>query len=100
MPVAGRALSTRTCESFANQPLHHQTNGLVERFNQTLKDMIRKAATEDGKDWDKLFLYVLFAYGEVSPESIGFSPFLTVVGEGCRCAEGVQRVTRVHCLMC
>ena len=36
-------------------PYHPQTDGLVERFNQTLKTMLRKCAMEEGKDWDKLF---------------------------------------------
>eukprot|EP00731_Ephydatia_muelleri_P021055 Em0013g782a len=46
-------------------PYHPQTDGLVERFNQTLKSMLRKFATQKEKDWDKLIPYVLFAYREV-----------------------------------
>ena len=37
--------------------------------------MLRKSATEDGKDWDRLLPYVLFAYREAPHESTGFSPF-------------------------
>ena len=44
---------------------HPQTDGLVERFNQTLKAMLKKTASEEGKDWDKLIPFVLFAYREV-----------------------------------
>ena len=56
-------------------PYHPQTDGLVERFNQTLKSMLRKAAVEEGKDWDKMLPYLLFAYREVPQASTGFSPF-------------------------
>ena len=41
-------------KSFRTCPYHPQTDGLVERFNQTLKTMIRKTAKGTGKDWDKL----------------------------------------------
>ena len=43
-------------------PYHPQSDGLVERFNQTLKGMLRKVATEEGKDWDKLIPFVAFKF--------------------------------------
>ena len=65
-------------------PYHPQTDGLVERFNQTLKSMLRKTATEDGKDWDRLIPYVLFAYREIPQASTGFSPFELLYGRQVR----------------
>ena len=61
-------------------PYHPQTDGLVERFNKTLKSMLRKAVTKEGKDWDKLIPYLLFAYREVPQASTGFSPFELLYG--------------------
>ncbi|XP_063075477.1 uncharacterized protein LOC134465637 [Engraulis encrasicolus] len=54
---------------------HPQTDGLVERFNKTLKSMLRKAIEEDGRNWDQLLPYLLFAVREVPQSSTGFSPF-------------------------
>ena len=65
-------------------PYHPQTDGLVERFNQTLKSMLRKTAIEEGKDWDKLIPYILFAYREVPQASTGFSPFELLYGRSVR----------------
>lgn len=39
---------------------HPQTDGLIERFNQTLKQMLRRVAAEDRRDWDQMLPYVLF----------------------------------------
>ena len=61
-------------------PYHPQTDGLVERFNQTLKAMLRRTGTDEGKDWNKHIPYVLFAYHEVPQSSTGFSPFELVYG--------------------
>ena len=65
-------------------PYHPQTDGMVERFNATLKEMLRKSASEDGKDWDQLLPYLLFAYREVPQESTGFSPFELLYGRDVR----------------
>ena len=54
---------------------HTQTDGLVERFNKTLKAMLRKAVGQDGRNWDQLLPYLLFAVREVPQSSTGFSPF-------------------------
>ena len=46
--------------------------------------MLRKAATQEGKDWDKLLPYLLFAYREVPQLSTGFSPFELLYGRSVR----------------
>ncbi|XP_075768997.1 uncharacterized protein LOC142821566 [Pelodiscus sinensis] len=59
---------------------HPQTDGLVERFNQTLKTMLRKFVAEDPRHWDKLLPALLFAIREVPQASTGFSPFELLYG--------------------
>ena len=54
---------------------HPQTDGLVERFNKTLKSMLRAAVDKDGRHWDQLLPYLMFAVREVPQSSTGFSPF-------------------------
>ncbi|KAL1277201.1 hypothetical protein QQF64_023874 [Cirrhinus molitorella] len=44
---------------------HPQMDGLVERFNQTLKQMLRRVTAEDRRDWDRMLPYVLFGVREV-----------------------------------
>lgn len=53
-------------------PYHPQTDRLVERFNRTLKAMLRKVLKGD---WDSMLPYVLFAYREVPQATLGFTPF-------------------------
>ena len=65
-------------------PYHPQTDGLVERFNGTLKAMLKRTVSKEGKDWDRLLPYLLFAYREVPQASTGFSPFELLYGRNVR----------------
>ena len=49
---------------------HPQTDGLVERFNRTLTDMLSKKVKKGGKDWDQQLPYVLFAYRASMQEKV------------------------------
>ncbi|KAI2647663.1 Retrovirus-related Pol polyprotein [Labeo rohita] len=70
---------------------HPQTDGLVERFNQTLKQMLKRVAAEDRKDWDLLIPYVLFGIREVPQASTRFTPFELLFG---RQPRGLLDVTK------
>ncbi|KAI2662301.1 Retrovirus-related Pol polyprotein from transposon 17.6 [Labeo rohita] len=60
---------------------HPQTDGLVERFNQTLKQMLRRVAAEDRRDWDLMIpCDVMFGIREVPQASTGFTPFELLFG--------------------
>ena len=65
-------------------PYHAQANGLVERFNGTLKSMLKKLCQERPKEWDRFLPAALFAYREVPQASTGFSPFELLFGRTVR----------------
>ncbi len=67
-------------KSIRTSVYHPQTDGLVERFNRTLKTMVRKFVEEDAKNWDKWLEPLLFAVREVPQASTGFSPFELLYG--------------------
>ena len=54
---------------------HPEANGLVERFNGTLKGMLKKYVQERVQTWDKYL-----PYKEVPSESTGYSPFELLYG--------------------
>ncbi len=53
---------------------------IIERFNQTLKQMLRRVVAEDKRDWDLMIPYVLFGIREVPQASTGFTPFELLFG--------------------
>ena len=65
-------------------PYHPMCNGLVEKFNGTLKRMLRKVCSEKPKDWDRYIPALLFAYREAPQESLGFSPSELLYGRTVR----------------
>ncbi len=72
-----RLLSIR---SVSTSPYHPQSNGLVERFNGTLKTMLRKVVRTHPNQWDRYLPALLFAYRELPNASTGFSPFELLFG--------------------
>lgn len=72
-------------------PFHPQANGLVERFNGTLKNMLKKMAVEQPTRWDTFIPALLFAYREAPQESLGFSPFELLYG---RTIKGPMQILR------
>jgi len=65
-------------------PYHPMCNGLVERFNGTLKLMLKRMCAERPKEWDRYLPALLFAYREVPQESLGFASFELLYGRSVR----------------
>ena len=61
-----------------------QCNGMVERFNRTLKGMLRTHATKFGSQWDRYLAGVLYAYRNTPHESTGEKPSFLLFGLDCR----------------
>src|SRR6266498_5884711 len=54
---------------------HPQTNGLMERFNQTLCEKLAKLS-EETDQWDEFVDPVLMAYRKTKHSATGVTPFL------------------------
>ena len=63
---------------------HPQCNGLVERFNRTLKMMLRKHVDKFGPQWDRFLPGVLWAYRNTEHNSTGEKPSFLLFGVDCR----------------
>ncbi|XP_076061528.1 uncharacterized protein LOC143037281 [Oratosquilla oratoria] len=63
---------------------HPQSQGVVERFHQTLKRILRTFCLETGRDWDEGVDLLLFAIRDSVQESLGYSPFQLVYGHEAR----------------
>ncbi|XP_034567353.1 uncharacterized protein LOC117832370 [Notolabrus celidotus] len=76
-----RQLDVRHDQSSA---YHAQSQGVLERFHQTLKSMLRKYCVELNQDWEEGLPWLLLAAREVIQESTGFSPNELVFGHAVR----------------
>ena len=59
---------------------HPQTDGLVEKFNSTLINLISKCCESRNHDWDSYLPMLLFAYRSSVQESTRESPFFLLYG--------------------
>ena len=67
-----------------SSPYHAQSQGVLERFHQTLKSMMRKFCFNVSKTWESDLPFLLFAIRSVPNESLGLSPFEVVFGHNVR----------------
>jgi len=59
---------------------HPQSNGLTERFNQTLCRALEKCVQETAYDWDRLIPPALFAYRTIKNRTTKYEPFYLLYG--------------------
>ncbi|UYV71905.1 hypothetical protein LAZ67_9001013 [Cordylochernes scorpioides] len=59
---------------------HPQTNGLTDRLNRTIADMLSMYMDLDQKNWDEMLPFITFAYNTAKQESTGFTPFFLIHG--------------------
>ena len=71
-------------KQYRSSAYHPESQGALERFHQTLKNMIRSYCFDTEKDWDEGIHLLLFAVRESVQESLGFSPFELVFGHTVR----------------
>ena len=65
---------TRTC------PYRPQSDGLVERFNRTLQQLLDMFVNKHCEDWDDHLPYVMMAYRSSIQESNGCTPNMLFLG--------------------
>ena len=63
---------------------HSQCDGAVERFNRTLKTMIRKYVVKFGVQWDQYLHGILWAYRNTPHSSTGEKSSYLLFGYDCR----------------
>jgi hypothetical protein len=63
---------------------HPQCDGLVERFNRTLTQMLSMVIDTDTTNWDRMLPLVLFAYRTSKHEATQYTPFELLYGRQAR----------------
>ena len=70
-------------EKTRTTPYHPQSNGMVERFNRTLLNMLSTISQEE-EDWDRNLPLVMYAYRTSIHETTGATPFSLMFGREAR----------------
>jgi len=62
-------------KQLSSSAYHPESQGALERFHQTLKNMISSYCLVTDKDWDEDIHLLLINVFELVQETVGFSPF-------------------------
>ncbi|GKA47193.1 putative reverse transcriptase domain-containing protein [Tanacetum coccineum] len=81
MQTLKKALGTRLDMSTT---YHHETDGLSERTNQTLEDMLKAFVIDFGGSWDTHLPIAEFSYNNSYHLSVRYAPFEALYGRKCR----------------
>lgn len=65
-------------------PLHPRSDGMVERMNKTVNDMLSKYIKPHQRDWDDYLDYIMMVYNSTPHQSTGITPHHLVYGEEMR----------------
>ena len=68
---------------------HPESDGMVERFNQTCLMMLSMFVNDRRDNWHKLLPFVMHAYRMSVHESTGYSPYRLIMGEECSLPQDV-----------
>lgn len=63
------------CHYRHSTPYHPQTNGLTERTNRTIINMLSMYVSADHKNWDAVLPFVTYAFNTAKHEVTGYTPF-------------------------
>ena len=67
-------------------PYHPMVNGMVERYNKTLLNMLRTLSDNQKSDWKSHVFTMTHAYNAAEHESTGYAPFYLMFGRHPRLA--------------
>ncbi|XP_040264683.1 uncharacterized protein LOC120979792, partial [Bufo bufo] len=68
------------CKKIRTTAYHPQGNGLCEKMNQTLIEMLRAVPPETRGDWPNLLPQLMFTYNHTIHCSTGYTPFYLMFG--------------------
>ena len=75
-----RALSKMGITHVTSTAYHPQSQGCLERFHKTLKQILTKFCHQNDKDWDEGVQVALYAIRTARHEGLGYSPFELMFG--------------------
>ena len=78
------------CVKTRTAPYHPESDGMVERFNQTCLMMLSMFVNDRRDNWHELLPFVMHAYRTSVHESTGYSPYRLMMGEECSLPQDVN----------